>query len=92
MYEMLLRILVIAYACVGALVIFGYWPTIRDLYYHKKQSANLNSYIIWTISMGIAFLYSLFILPDLLFRIVSGVEFIACAAILILCIGLRGNK
>lgn len=92
MNELLLQALIFAYACVGVVAAIAYWPTIRDLYYHKKLSANLTSYLLWTITSGIAFLYSLFILPDLLFRIVSGTNFLACGIILALSINLTRHK
>ena len=88
MKELLLHTLIIAYASVAVISLIAYWPTIKDLYY-KKPSANINSYVLWTATSGIAFLYSLFILPDLLFRIVSGLNFGACALVLLLSINLR---
>lgn len=81
--------LIVAYAGVGVLVTIGYLPTMKDLYLHKKKSANTHSYIIWTVCTGITLLYSFFILPDLLFRIVSGLNFLCCALILALCVRLR---
>ena len=91
MKELLLQALIIAYASVGIISTIAYWPTIKDLYHYKKCSANITSYILWTATGGIAFLYSIFILPDLLFRIVSGLSFGACALVLLLSINLR-NK
>ena len=76
----------IAYVAGGVVSLIAYWPTIQDLVLGKK-SANITSYLLWTICTGVAFLYSLFILPDLFFIIVSGINFLACAIILIL--GLR---
>ncbi|PIP27063.1 MAG: hypothetical protein COX30_04065 [Candidatus Moranbacteria bacterium CG23_combo_of_CG06-09_8_20_14_all_39_10] len=89
MREIFIRLLVIAYAMEGVISAVAYWPTIKDLLAGKK-SANVTSYFIWTISSGIAFLYSLFILPDFLFQIVSGIGFSACATVLIL--GLKFKK
>ena len=89
MKELLLQVLTIAYASVGVIGFIAYWPTIKDLYYHKKASANVTSYLLWTATTGIAFLYSLFILPDFLFRIVSGINFGACALVLLLSIKLK---
>ena len=82
--DILVRILILAYACVGVIATVGYIPTIKDLYLHKKKSANTKSYVIWTLSSGITVLYSLFVLPDLLFRIVSGLNFVCCGLILVL--------
>ena len=89
MKELLLQILVIAYGATGVVGLVGYWPTIRDLYHHKKPSANISSYILWSSTGGIGFLYAVFILPDLLLRIVSGINFFACLVVLILSIGLK---
>lgn len=89
MKEILLHTLIIAYGGVGIIGVIAYWPTIKDLYHYKKSSANVASYVLWTTTSGIAFLYSLFILPDLLFRIVSGVNFVACILVLFLSINLK---
>ena len=88
----LLQTLIIAYASVGIIANVAYWPTIKDLYFHKKPSANITSYLLWTATSGIAFLYSLFILKDSLFRIVSGLSIAANALILILSINLKYKK
>jgi len=92
MTMVLLQILIITYASVGVIATIGYLPTIKDLYFRKKMSANISSYVIWTASSVITVLYSLFILPDLLFRIVSGLNFASCALILILILGLKYRK
>ena len=92
MTEELLQILIFAYASVGIIAIIGYVPTIKDLWHHKKMSANINSYVIWTACSGITVLYSLFILPDLLFQIVSGLGFVSNALILLLSIALKYRK
>lgn len=89
MEEFLLQILIVAYGVEGIITIIAYWPTIKDLYYYKKPSANSSSYFLWTTSAGIAFLYSLFILPDMLFRIVSGINFFCCASVLFLSLRLK---
>ncbi len=86
---LLSQALIVAYAGVGVLVTIGYLPTMKDLYLHKKKSANTQSYLIWTVCTAITLLYSIFILPDLLFRIVSGLNFLCCALILALCVRLR---
>lgn len=92
MEELLRNMLIWAYGIVGLLGILAYWPTITDLYLHKKPSANILSFGLWTVSEGIAFLYSIFILDDLLFRLVAGVHFAACLLILILSINLRNKN
>jgi len=89
MSELWVKILSVAYAFVGVFGIVAYWPTIVDLYKHKKLSANVFSFVLWTVSEGIAFLYSLFVLDDLLFRLVSGLHFFSCFLILILSYNLK---
>jgi len=92
MEELLLNLLVLGYASVGIIATVGYVPTIKDLWIHKKMSANTSSFAIWTASSGVTFLYSLFILPDLLFRIISGLSFLSCAIILSLSISLKSRR
>jgi hypothetical protein len=90
--ELLTRLLIIAYACVGVVSTIGYIPTIKDLIHHKKMSANVSSYYIWTITSVVTFLYSLFVLPDLLFQIVSALSLVSCGVILVLSIGFKHRK
>lgn len=87
--SVLTQALIVAYAGVGVLVTVGYLPTMKDLYFHRKKSANTQSYLIWTVCTAITLLYSIFILPDTLFRLVSGLNFLCCALILALCLRLR---
>jgi hypothetical protein len=89
--EFLLQLLILAYAGTAILAVIGYWPTIKDLY-HKKLSANVNSYIIWTIDTGIVLLYSLFVVTDLLFQIISGFNFACCVLILLMSMNLKKKK
>jgi len=91
MKEILLQALRVAYAGVAIVALVAYWPTVQDLL-HRKQSANATSYLLWTVTSGIATLYSFFILDDVLVRIVSAVGFISCVSILTLAIRLRRNE
>jgi hypothetical protein len=91
MKELLLQILIVAYGATGIIGLVGYLPTIKDIYHHKKASANISSYILWSSTAGIAFFYAVFILPDLLLRIVSGMNFFACLVVLILSLRLKGR-
>jgi len=89
MEQLLMKALAVAYASIGVVGFLAYWPTIKDLYYHKKPSANISSYVLWVGTTGITFLYSLFLLPDLLFRMVSAMNFLACSVVLLLSVGLK---
>ncbi len=92
MNELVVDIIIFAYACTAVIATVGYIPTIKDLWLHKKKSANITSYVIWTVSSAISFLYAFFILPDLLFQIVSGLGFFSCAVILVLSLVLKYRK
>lgn len=89
MAQLLLQILVVLYASVGIVNAIAYFPTIKDLWFEKKPSANISSYIIWTACSAVSFSYALFILSDLLVRIVTGLNLVCCIIILFLSIGLR---
>ena len=86
--NILLQILTLVYASIGIISAVAYWPTIKDLY-HKKPSANITSYQLWTATSAIAVLYGWFILKDLPYKFVSGIGFIACATILILSMRIK---
>ena len=92
MKEVIVPVLSALYALVSIVTIVGYVPTIKDLWHYKKPSANLSSYGVWTITNAITFTYSMLVLPDMLFRIVSGVAFASCLTILSLCIWLKRRK
>lgn len=88
MQDLIIKLLAVSYGGVGVVNLIAYWPTIKDLF-NKKPSANIPSYFLWTATSGITLLYSLFVLNDLLFRLVSGVNFVCCALILFLCIRIK---
>lgn len=83
------QLLTIAYGCVGIIGFVAYWPTIKDLHFHKKPSANISSYVVWTTTTGVTFLYSIFVLSDLVFRAVSALYFFACLVVLFLRLKLK---
>jgi len=89
--EFLLILITFLYATTGIIAIIGYIPTIRDLT-KRTASANIYSYIIWTFSSCITFLYALLIISDLLLEIVTGLNFVSCATILILALRLKYKK
>ena len=89
--EFILTIIAFLYASTGIIATIGYFPTIRDLM-KKIASANINSYIIWTFCSLITFLYVLLVISDLLLEIVTGLNFVSCAIILILALKLKYKK
>ncbi|MEQ1849266.1 MAG: hypothetical protein ABL890_01610 [Candidatus Peribacteraceae bacterium] len=92
MTTILYTLLSVAYAATGVIGVLAYWPTIRDLYHHKKKSANISSYVLWTWTTCIAFLYALFIIPDTLLILASGFQFLACLVVLMLSVNLSRDK
>ncbi|MFN8672292.1 MAG: hypothetical protein U0457_09475 [Candidatus Sericytochromatia bacterium] len=89
MKDLFLKLITLSYGITGIIGLIAYLPTLKDLYLHKKQSANISSYILWTATGGISFLYGIFILKDFLFIAVSGLNFLACLVVLILSIKLK---
>jgi len=84
MSELFIQILTMMYAFVGVVVVVGYWPTLKDLYVHKKMSVNVHSYLIWMFTSGVGFLYATFVLSDVLLRVVMGLSFLSCTSIFLL--------
>ncbi|MFA5173728.1 MAG: hypothetical protein WC438_00940 [Candidatus Pacearchaeota archaeon] len=89
--NLLLTIISFLYAGTGIVAIIGYLPTIKDLLY-KKQSANINSYVIWSIVSTITFLYALLVISDLLLELITGLILISNVLILILTLRLKYKK
>jgi len=89
MNNTLVNLLILAYASTGIVATLGYWPTIKALYEDKSANTNIPSYIVWTFTQAIAFMYVIVIVPDLLLIIVTGISFVSCVLILILSIELK---
>lgn len=66
----------------------GFIPTMKDLW-NKKPSANISTYVVWTITTFFTSLYAIFILKDLVFIIVVNLQLLACLLVLILRIRLK---
>ena len=84
MNEILLGTFSVLYGSVAILTLVAYYPTIVDLYHHKKPSANFSTYLLWSLASGIGFLYGIFVLPDVAFLLNAGVNFFANTVILFL--------
>lgn len=87
--KLLLIIISCLYAGTGILATIGYLPTIKDLL-NKKASVNLNSYKVWTFIGIITFLYTFFIIKDLLLIIIT--SSILISNIIVLILALKLNK
>lgn len=90
MQPLLIQLLILAYGAMSLVNLFAYWPTIKDLW-HKKPSANLSSYRIWTFQYVVTLLYAIFILQDLLFIGITICNLIACIIIWLLTFKLKNN-
>jgi large-conductance mechanosensitive channel len=77
------------YVCAGVVSTTGYFPTIKDLL-QKKKTANIKSYLIWTICTAITLAYATFVVSDIFFIIMAAAAFTLCATILV--ISLKLNK
>lgn len=88
MEKLLIELLIIAYGAMSVVNLIAYWPTIKDLW-HKKPSANLASYRIWTFQYVVTLLYAIFILQDLLFITITICNLIACGVIWVLTFRLK---
>ncbi len=89
--EIILTIIVLLYASTVIIATIGYFPTIKDLI-NKRASANIHSYVIWTFSSCVTFLYALLVISDLLLEIITGINFASCVIILILVLKLKYQK
>lgn len=92
MEQIFLQLLTVSYASVGVLGKLGYWPTIKDLYYHKKPSANIKTYALWSLTTAVVCLYALFVLNDFWFRLVAVLDFLSCFTIFMLSANLKYGK
>lgn len=92
MQESMLKFLTIIYGLTGVIGVVAYWPTIKDLHYHKKPSANTASYLFWTATSVITVLYSMFVLPDLMFFLASMANLLAVLIVLLLSIRLEKKE
>ena len=91
MTDIFIKTLAVAYASVGVIGIAAYWPTLKDLI-NKKPSANSSSYSIWVATNLVTFLYSLFVVNDLLFQIVSGAYLVVNTTVFLLILRIEKNR
>lgn len=89
MQDLFIQLLIVAYGAMSVVNLMAYWPTIKDLYSHKKPSANISSYKLWTLEYFITLLYGIFILEDTLFIIITICNLTACATIWLLAFRLK---
>jgi hypothetical protein len=91
MAETFIYILTFLYGLGGIITFVGYFPTIKDLW-KKKASANVHTYLIWTLTTIVTSLYGFIVLKNLVFILVVNLQLLACATILILALRLKYKK
>ncbi len=84
-----MQLLTVGYASVGVIGKIGYWPTIKDLCWHKKPSANINTYALWTMTTAVVLLYAALVIDNFWFRAVAVLDFMFCLTILALSLRLK---
>ena len=80
---MLTHILSTLYVVAGIVGNVGYVPTIRDLWL-LKPAANLQSYILWSLTSMLVFAYAAAVNGDLLFIALSCQTLCFCVAVFVL--------
>lgn len=88
----MIKLLILLYSLTAIVDFVGYLPTIKDLWINKKQTANFQSYLLWTATNIITFCYGLFVLKDIPFLLVTGTWLLANFTILILTFNLERKK
>lgn len=91
MKESFIYILTFLYWIAWIVTFFWFMPTMIDLW-KKKPSANIMTYVVWTLTTLATSLYWFFILQDLVFNIVINLQLLACSIVLILSLRLKYCK
>ncbi len=71
MSETTLSFLTILYASAWVIALLWFFPTLKDLFIKRKNSANPLTAVTWATTNGIATLYGYFVVNDLLFTLIS---------------------
>ena len=77
----MITLITILYGMSGVIMISGYYPTLKDLFFHKKNSANVQAYSIWAVACLIGVLYGITVLHDWLYTVIMVVHVICCSTI-----------
>lgn len=91
MSSLFLSVLKMAYGAGGVVTFVGFFPTIRDLW-KGKPSANVSTYVVWSITTFLTLLYAMLIVQDLLFSFVIGLQLAACGGVLVLRVRLKWQQ
>lgn len=88
--SLLIVIISVLYASSGIISTIGYTPTIKGLL-KQIPCADLRSYLIWVLTTTISFIYASVVITDPLLMLLTGMDMVLCATILILIIRLKNN-
>lgn len=91
MEQTFIYIVTFFYSIGGVVTFFGFFPTMRDLW-KGKPSANVHTYVIWTVTTFFASLYAMFVVQDLVFSLVVNLQLAACFIVLALRLRLKMKK
>ena len=80
---MLTKILTTLYVLAGLVGNVGYLPTIRDLWL-LKPAANLQSYVIWSLTSLLVLAYAITVNGDIVFIAVSFLTLCLCVTVVAL--------
>ena len=79
------------YSIGGVVTFAGFFPTMKDLW-KGKPSANVITYVIWSLTTLFTSLYAMFVVKDLIFSLVINLQLAACLIVLILRLKLKLKK
>ena len=83
-----IQIITLLYSIAGIIGFTAFFPTIADLL-KGNPSANIRTYLIWSIITIVAFLYGIFVLKNLTFNLVIGSQLVGYMTVLILRLRLK---
>ena len=86
-----IQIFTLLYSITGVIGFTAFFPTITDLL-KGNPSANVRTYLVWSIITIFSFLYGLFVLKNFMFNLVIGSQLIGYMAVLILRLRLEYLK
>lgn len=83
-----IQIFTLLYSIAGIVGFTAFFPTIADLL-KGNPSANIKTYLIWSIITVFAFLYGVFVLKNLMFNLVIGSQLVGYMTVLTLRLRLK---
>ena len=87
----MIGVLTAIYGISGAISVIAYFPTVKDLW-KGIPSANFTTYFLWFLYYLISVLYGIFVLKDILFIIVTGLDSLILLTIVILIVRVQRGE